>query len=217
MRTRRQAPLPGFDAAGLDRDGFVTLGVLLSPADIDRALSELSERVERARHQPSPGDKVTGGTLHLDLDPADVSVTRIWEHPRVLAAVHHHLGEQAVLGRVTYRAPKPGHGGQTLHVDHAGLVAPGNWKGCNALVALVEVTERSGATRVVPGSHLDPDPRFQAHSPSHRHPGQRHLTGPAGTVFIFSAHVLHSGSSNQSEVIRHALLISWGVQPTDTP
>lgn len=232
MRTRPRATAPGgrrqgsnggslaaagFDRDGLDRDafdrdGFVRLGVLLSPGEIDQALSTLRDRVGQARHHLRSGDKVSGGTLHLGLDPTDTVLPRIWEHPLVLSAVHHHLGDDAVLDRVTYRAPKPGHGGQTLHVDHAGFVAPGHWKGCNALVALVDVTGSSGATRVVPGSHLDPDPRFQARSPSDRHPGERHLTGPAGTVFVFSPHILHSGTSNQSDSVRHALLINWGAR-----
>lgn len=195
--------------ATFDREGFVDLGLLLAPGEVEQAVAALGELVVRARGEANPGSKVTGGTLHLDLGETGSGLSPIWEHPRVLDAVHHHLGPDAELNRVSYRAPKPGHGGQALHVDHPGPVQPGAWRGCNALVALVDLTERSGTTRVVPRSHLHPDPRFQARSPVDRHRGERRLTGPAGSVFVFSAHVLHSGTRNESEVVRHALLISW--------
>lgn len=53
--------------ATFDREGFVDLGVLLAPAEVEKAVAALGQLVVRARGEVNPGSKVTGGTLHLDL------------------------------------------------------------------------------------------------------------------------------------------------------
>jgi ectoine hydroxylase-related dioxygenase (phytanoyl-CoA dioxygenase family) len=80
----------------------------------------------------------------------------------------------------------------------------------NLIVPLVPFTETNGATRVVPGSHLAAYQRFRPKSPTDRHPGEHLLVGPIGCGFVFSGHVLHSGTVNRSSAPRHALLINYG-------
>jgi len=196
----------GLDA--FDRDGVVAVPGLLDEAQVAGAVAVLGRLVEAARQNPEQAGRVTGGTVHLP-DLAGSELPRVWEDPRVLAFLRHHLGGSATATAVTYRAPQPGYGAQTLHVDWTGPVQPGAWQVANLIVPLVPFTDRNGATRVVPGSHRAPYQRFRPKSPSDRHPGERLLTGPAGTGFVFSGHVLHSGTVNQSAQPRHALLINY--------
>jgi len=199
----------------LDNDGFVAVPGVLDAPQARLAVAILGDLVAESRRQPGGAaeghaDKLTGGTLHLEgLEHRGTALPAVWEDPGVVAAVRHHLGPAAALRTATYRAPLPGRGGQTLHVDWAGFVAEGDWQVCNAIVALVDFTAANGATRVVPGTHRHPDRRFRPRSPLDRHPRQQLLTGPAGTAFVFSGHVLHSGTVNRGTAPRHALLATW--------
>jgi hypothetical protein len=214
-RSGRPRPTPAGPEAGepdltaFDRDGVVAIPDLLTGREIADAVALLGRLVEAARRDPVRADQVAGGTIHL-ADMAYVGLPLVWLNPRVLAVIRHHLGAAATVGAVTYRAPRPGYGGQTLHVDWTGPVPPGAWQVANLIVALVPFTRDGGATRVVPRSHRTVPERFRAKSPTDRHPGERVLTGPAGTGLVFSGHVLHSGTVNRSAVSRHALLISYG-------
>ena len=183
----------------------------MGAAEVHRSLGALARLVEEARRDPARAEGVRGGTLHLDgLAGPSSGVAPVWRDLRVLAVVRHHLGAEAVLGDAAYRAPLPGHGGQTLHTDWTGPVAPGDWRVANLLVALVPFAGDDGATRVVPGTHRAPDPRFRPKAPTDRHPQEQRLRGPAGTGFVFSGHVLHSGTTNRSSTPRHALLVTYG-------
>jgi hypothetical protein len=196
------------DLDAFDRDGVVAVPGLLTERQVADALALLSRLVDAARRDPEQAGQVSGGTVHL-ADLAEVGLPEVWEDPRVMAVVRHHLGASATATAVTYRSPQPGYGAQTLHVDWTGPVPPGSWQVANLMMALVPFTETNGATRVVPGSHRSPYQRFRPRSPSDRHPGERVLTGPAGTGYVFSGHLLHSGTSNRSAAPRHALLVNY--------
>lgn len=77
-----------------------------------------------------------------------------------------------------------------------------------AIVALTEFTEANGSTRVVPGSHRRPDLQRVAGNLD-SHPDEISFTGPAGTALIFSGHLLHSGTQNNSTTERPALQLTW--------
>lgn len=92
----------------------------------------------------------------------------------------------------------PGETAQDLHRDGGGLhlmLGLDNAKApslvVNAILALVDITEEMGATRVVPGSHLWDDyshfPTQQASIP---------VLLNAGDIFFFTGKVLHGGGSN---------------------
>jgi Phytanoyl-CoA dioxygenase (PhyH) len=196
------------DLGAFDRDGMVAIAGLLTEAEAAEAVALLAHEVDAARADPERAGHVTGGTVHL-ADVRDIGLPKVWEDPRVVAVLRHHLGDSPVATAVGYRAPRPGYGAQTLHVDWNGPVRPGQWQVANLIVALVPFTESNGATRVVPGSHRDQYQRFRAKSPSDRHPAERSLTGPAGTGFVFTGHLLHSGTANRSGAPRHALLINY--------
>lgn len=76
-----------------------------------------------------------------------------------------------------------------------------------AIVALVPFTAENGATRVVPGSHRRIDLQRRSGGLS-SHPDERTLTCAAGDAFVFSGHLLHSGTPNRSDHERPALQIT---------
>lgn len=156
---------------------------------------------------PGPGDKPHGGTRRLGrlegrfpetLDLVD----------RLAPTVDQILPGGGRLMEIAYRAPGPGFGGQRLHADDTPKPPLDPDRCATAIVALVDFTGENGSTRVVPGSHLRPDLQREA-ARLERHPDEVHLTGPAGTAFVFSGHLLHSGTENRSAAPRPALQLTF--------
>ena len=83
------------DLDTFDRDGVVAVTGLLTDRQAAEAVALLARLVEAARHDPERAAQVTGGTVHL-ADVADVGLPPVWDDPRVLAVLRHHLGGSAV-------------------------------------------------------------------------------------------------------------------------
>jgi ectoine hydroxylase-related dioxygenase (phytanoyl-CoA dioxygenase family) len=81
-------------------------------------------------------------------------------------------------------------------------------QGVVAVVALVDVTEQGGATRVVPGTHTW---RKLAPTNSHDrpHPDERRIALTAGSALVFSGHLWHSGTRNDGAYRRDALQVTY--------
>jgi ectoine hydroxylase-related dioxygenase (phytanoyl-CoA dioxygenase family) len=69
--------------------------------------------------------------------------------------------------------------------------------------ALDDFTEENGATRIIPGSMLDPK---EACADVHR---TVPATMPKGSVVLYSGRTIHGGGANRSERIRHALNVDY--------
>ena len=186
----------------LDRDGFLPLPGILSRKHAKRLgarLDELIAQGESVQHQE--GVESLDDVIHQD-PMFEVCIT----HPRVLAAMAHVLGSDFKLHSVNSRIARPGYGLQDLHVDWDRAVEPGDYFICNSIWALVDFTERSGATRVVPGSHRSGTvPSEVMANLLDAHPDQIQLLAPAGTVVVFNSHLWHGGTHNASRVRRWAL------------
>jgi ectoine hydroxylase-related dioxygenase (phytanoyl-CoA dioxygenase family) len=81
-----------------------------------------------------------------------------------------------------------------------------------AIWMLDEFTPDGGATRVVPRSHRERAavPKVLA-QPGRQHPDEQIVTGMAGDVLVFDAHLWHSGTRNRSGALGRS------VQMTCTP
>ncbi|MDN5860768.1 MAG: phytanoyl-CoA dioxygenase family protein [Pseudonocardia sp.] len=188
------------DTTALDRDGFVVLDGLLDAAELS-AVRDATAAALRAARDDGPT-----GTGHGE--PVGPAIDALTSAPRLRGAVEHLLGDAAELVKVNVRAPNPGYGGQALHADFAGLPAGMIAQGVIAVVALVDVTEQNGATRVVPGTHTW---RKLAPTNSHNrtHPGERRIALSAGSALVFSGHLWHSGTRNDGAYRRDALQITY--------
>jgi ectoine hydroxylase-related dioxygenase (phytanoyl-CoA dioxygenase family) len=176
-----------------EKDALDRLGYVVLPGIIDDDwLTRLRAEFERALAE----GKRNGQHVHLPwLEP---TFDRVYTHPRVLAAVHHVLGRPFRFGAIVGRDPAPGHGQQALHADWPHLPsAPVIF--VTTLWLLDDFTPSNGPTRVVPGSHRMPNALPKSMSqPDSRHPQEKLIIASAGSVLLFNAYLLHSGTRNHS-------------------
>lgn len=132
---------------------------------------------------------------------------RVIAHPALLELVEHVLGPEFKLSSLNARstnpfAPEP----QPLHTDMGLLPDARGACVCNSVWMLDEFTAENGATRVVPGSHRwNRLPREAMPDPLAAHPDEVLLTGPAGSVAVYNAHLWHGGTANRTNRHRRAL------------
>jgi ectoine hydroxylase-related dioxygenase (phytanoyl-CoA dioxygenase family) len=199
----------------LDTQGYLVLGKILK----DHQLEQIRNRIEKLMLEEgeqagselldSPyirHPKEAGADRLADLVNKDPVFDVFYTHPRVLAAISRVLGRDLKLSSLNYRAAKPGTGDQKLHVDWHEPVAPGEYKACNSIWLLDDFTADNGATRIVPGSHLNGQlPQVALEDPWAPHPGEIILEGQAGTVVVFNSHVWHGGTRNRTTTLRRAI------------
>ncbi|HET9029688.1 MAG TPA: phytanoyl-CoA dioxygenase family protein [Candidatus Aquilonibacter sp.] len=194
------------DLDALERDGFIVFDGVLGDDDLARARAAIGQLYERARKDPVWR---VGGTLHLDgLIEMGEPFTAVWTDPRVVRAVRRLLGDDYRVVRAHVRSPLPGEGAQSLHADYPSRPAAGGHCVATAIVAIEPFTATNGATRVVPGSHLESPAGIPTDSDS-SYEHEIVITMPAGSALLFSGHLYHSGTRNRSHSWRDALQITF--------
>jgi len=202
------------ERASLDTQGFVVLNSMIDP----RWLAELRavyERLMSEKYGPWHPNLSSGsatdfwfnesGTRRLaDLVSEDPVFDAIYTHPRLLAAMQHILGNDIKLMSLNARDALPGQGQQNFHIDGAPLKPGQDFYLVNSAWLLDDFTVENGATRVIPGSHKIPGP-ITLSDASAPHPLQQIVTAPAGSVFVFNAHVWHSGTVNRTALPRRVI------------
>lgn len=124
----------------------------------------------------------------------------VFEHiptaPCVLPVVERVLDRQCLLSTLSSIDIRGGESAQPIHSDDQviGLPRTGQAVVCNSMWAITDFTEANGATRLVPGSHLDPEyPVY----------GQEYDTVaaemPAGSVLIWHGSLWHGGGANTTD------------------
>lgn len=194
------------ETAALDRDGYLPLHGVLNAAQVDafnnrlaRLTEEEAENAGIEVHQEQGADRLS------DLYNKDPMFTLCMSVPKVLAAIHHVLGDFKVFS-LNSRAAQPGQGQQALHTDYGEPVQPGHYRVCNSIWLLDDFTAENGATRVVPGKHRSAQlPGSVMDDPLADHPDQIQLVAPAGTVVVFNSHLWHGGTINRTDRPRRAM------------
>lgn len=199
----------------LSENGYLNLGKLLS----DEALNQIRNRTQNLldsegelagieleqspniRHSKDPGAKRIG-----DLVNKGAEFDIFYTHPKVLAAISFVLGEDFKLSSLNYRAALPGAGLQKLHADWPEAVSKNEYKVCNSIWLLDDFSKENGATRIVPGTHLQSKlPQDIMDNPMDSHPEEIIIKAPAGSVFIFNSHTWHGGTRNLTDKSRRAI------------
>jgi ectoine hydroxylase-related dioxygenase (phytanoyl-CoA dioxygenase family) len=182
----------------LDRDGYAVLPALLDSAQRQRLLRAF-EAASTQEH----------GTQHVrltDTTPERADWTALTTHPAVLAAAEHVLKTAFHVRDIHWRNPLPGFGQQGLHSDSPQRSQGSPYIVVTALWMLDAFTEQNGATRVVPGTHLDPRPLPKPLAQPHaRHAREQLIIGAAGSVLVLNGHIWHSGTQNRSDGPRRAV------------
>jgi len=191
----------------LDLEGYLSLGRLLTPEQVDAINACVARLAEAEGDQAGMEVHQEKGSLRLsDLVNKDPIFEVVFTHPRVLAAAAHVLDGDLRFSSLNSRAALPGQGVQALHADWKGATAPGEYYACNTLWLLDDLTEANGATRVVPGSHRSGRiPRDVMPDLTAPHPEEVKIVAPAGTVVVFNAHTWHGGTLNRTEQPRRVL------------
>lgn len=199
----------------LDREGYLNLGKLLS----DEQLSTIRSRIEvlLETEGENAGSELAespyirhpreiGADRLADLVNKGAEFDIFYTHPKVLAAVSRVLGADLKLSSLNFRSAKPGAGLQKLHVDWHEAVAAGDFKVCNSIWLLDDFTKENGATRIVPGTHLQAIlPQDALEDPIATHGEELIIEAPAGSVVIFNSHTWHGGTTNQTPCPRRAV------------
>jgi ectoine hydroxylase-related dioxygenase (phytanoyl-CoA dioxygenase family) len=154
------------------------------------------------------------------------------QHPLCMSLIEHLIGPDYLVSCVDAQIQHSGAGGMPLHTDqwwmpspHEPGVSPGRpadakrHVGCaldpspsrepiapiaavNVMWMITDFTVETGATRLVPGSHLSgkqPDP-----SVPHKIASVA-AVGPAGTAFAFDARLWHGAAPNRSQESRFGI------------
>ena len=165
-------------------------------AEIDREEQQDEERVRRFYTDNDDLNRRMSGALLVNRHKF---FRDILEHPLPLQLTRELLGPQTLnesylVHSYGANVTRPGSAAQAIHRDRSGNVPLSAGAAQTRFIwCLDEFTEASGATRVVPGSHLDTEPQswtVQYESVP--------AEAPAGSVLIYTDLLLHGTGANTS-------------------
>jgi hypothetical protein len=193
------------DAARQLRDsGFVVLAGPVIPGGCE----QLTRAYDRAMATADPPDVYTGrtgaSTRVNNLVNRGPEFDNIYIYPPLMSACSQIIGGPFKLSGMRARTLHVGAPAEVLHVDVKHQADGWPLVGCILLVDAF--TARNGATRFVPGSHLQTrEPSEVMNNPKDNHPEQVLACGPAGSIIIFDASVWHGYSENESSMPRRSI------------
>eukprot|EP00931_Biecheleriopsis_adriatica_P115238 TRINITY_DN91056_c0_g1_i1.p1 TRINITY_DN91056_c0_g1~~TRINITY_DN91056_c0_g1_i1.p1 ORF type:complete len:294 (+),score=54.84 TRINITY_DN91056_c0_g1_i1:59-940(+) len=227
--------------ADFERDGFVIVRDILSTKDLEPIKEDLNtltravaaERsldcehlsFEKAVAVMEAADPGFGAALHkaMTLTPA---VSRLWQHPELLQAVHALTGWQSIAAHPIFnirpKSPSARELNYGLHQDPAFWGEDAASIGVIACwLPLVSVSSLNGTLMMIQASHkaqklyqhfLSPDGALAPFIPdTHLPSGERVLAelSPGDAVF-FAQHTVHGGCGpNRSDLVRWAMDLRW--------
>ena len=199
----------GARAAHVERvrdEGYTVVEDAIEPALIE-ALDEALMRLERERDvRPAMNAFEGRHTVRIyNLLSFGAPFDTVPVHESVLPIVEGILDEGCLISSLSSIAIDPGEIAQPIHADdmviplekpHAPIV-------CNSMWALTDFTAANGATRLVPRSHLEPNPQY----------GGDYRTIAAemrkGSVLIWDGALWHGGGANTTGERRLGLAMNY--------
>jgi ectoine hydroxylase-related dioxygenase (phytanoyl-CoA dioxygenase family) len=192
--------------AAIARDGFTIVENAIEP-DLVEGLAEALARLERDLGITPNGNAFEGAhTVRIyNLLAHGAPFERIPTHPSVLPIVEGVLDCGCLISSLSSIAIDPGERAQPIHADDQliPLDKPHRPIVCNSMWALTDFTEANGATRVIPGSHLGPDPEYGTEYPSI--PAEM----PKGSVLIWNGSLWHGGGANRTGERRTGIAMNY--------
>ena len=192
--------------ARIRRDGFTIVENAIDPAQVD-ALNAALGRLERERNiKPAMNGFEGHRTVRIyNLLEFGAPFDRIPVHDSVLPVVEGVLDPGCLISSLSSIAIDPGERAQPIHADDMviPLAKPHIPIVCNSMWALTDFTDANGATRLVPGSHLGPNPEYGGH----------YETIPAemksGSVLIWDGALWHGGGANRTDARRTGIAMNY--------
>ena len=193
--------LAGDAALKLRDDGFVVLpGPMISGGP-----AELAKAYDRAVANADPVDvSVRSSTRIDDFVNRGAAFDGLYVYPPLLTACCVVIGGPFKLSGMRGRTLEPGAPMAALHVDVKHRAD--GWPIVGFIVMVDAFDAENGATRFVPGSHLQPnEPGAALTNPMDAHAEEVLACGPAGSIIIFNGSVWHSHTANRSDGRRRSL------------
>jgi ectoine hydroxylase-related dioxygenase (phytanoyl-CoA dioxygenase family) len=192
---------PADEQARFERDGYLILERVLSPAEIDEVVTSLAP-YEDGRPMGRNDFEGEKSQRVYSLAAKGDAFLRLAEHPRVLALLDVLLLKGFLLSNLQSIRLHPGETPQGWHTDDAFYLTPRprDRLGVSAIWAIEDFTEDNGATELIPGSH-----RWGAEHPDDRPHDVVAAVMPAGSVVVFDAGLWHRGGGNASNRTRLAV------------
>jgi ectoine hydroxylase-related dioxygenase (phytanoyl-CoA dioxygenase family) len=193
--------------AAIERDGYTVVEDVLTPAEADAIVGEVS-RLERALGIDFASNDFEGRRTKrvYNLLVHGPLFEAIPVHPHVLPIVEGVLDDGCLVSSLSSIAIHPGETAQPIHADDQLLPLPKPHVPtvCNTMWALTDFTEANGATRIIPGSHT------RDHSPVY---GSEHDSIPAvmrrGSVLVWHGSLWHGGGANRSDAVRIGIAMNY--------
>ena len=195
--------------AQLKADGYAIVDDLAPTELMDRITEEMNPYIERSLH----GDdnfvgKLTKRTgMMIARSPA---ARELIMNPLAIGTAGQFLAHATTyqLHLTQVISVFPGSKAQPLHRDQVAwdfFPFPKNYEvQCNLLWAMTDYTEDMGATRVVPGSHLEDDREYTIEESI---PAEMRR----GSALFYTGKVYHGAGENKSDRVRQAINITYAV------
>ena len=186
--------------------GYTVVENAIAPVLVD-ALNAALERLER-EHDAKPAMNGFEGhkTVRIyNLLKYGAPFEQVPVHESVLPIVEGVLDPGCLISSLSSIAIDPGETAQPIHADDMviPLAKPHSPIVCNSMWALSDFTDANGATRLVPGSHLKPNPDY----------GGQYDTVPAemkkGSVLIWDGALWHGGGANRTATRRTGIAMNY--------
>ncbi len=194
--------------------GFTVLENIAAPERVDAIRKRVREIERDTLRALEPGETEedssffrTGGLLRIDPMFWDVPI-----EPDVVQVLEGVLGEDFLLSTFSGSDTKPqSNTVQPLHPDDALVPVPrphARAIGCTVMWVLTPFNERTGGTRVLPGSHREPLDLLWSQD-EERLSQVIHPDVKSGSCLIFDHALFHGAPNNPSENWRLGLQVSY--------
>jgi ectoine hydroxylase-related dioxygenase (phytanoyl-CoA dioxygenase family) len=189
--------------------GWLHMGGLFPVDLIDRLRSEVESQLDQLMTNKGGhrGYIVVGNErvmLSVKLQ-GSLLEPQVYGHPILLTVLRQLLGEDILIDSFTCVVAESGAREQRRHQDHPDLF-PEQYAATAELppyaitvvIPLVDLTMKTGTTRLFPGTHLGGEPD-----------GSELPHVSRGDCFLFDYRLMHQGTANQSENVRPVLYVSY--------
>jgi ectoine hydroxylase-related dioxygenase (phytanoyl-CoA dioxygenase family) len=188
------------------RDGFTIVENAIEPSLVD----ELNETLLRLERELDAKPAMNGFEGHrtvriYNLLAHGAVFAQVPTHAAVLPIVEGVLDAGCLISSLSSIAIDPGEIAQPIHADDMviPLDKPHRSIVCNSMWALTDFTEANGATRLVPGSHLRPNPDYGGAYDSIP------AAMPKGGVLIWDGSLWHGGGANVTGERRTGIAMNY--------
>lgn len=204
------AALMGFHQSELREQGYTIFRDIITPTQLANMRCTIDQRIVQQKVEDHAQNY--HGVNLVTWHPAFAEVAT---NTLLLKTVEGLIGDDCILSSCNLGARIPGCEAQGLHRD------TGIWGGSMPFMpfpigvqtawCIDDFTLENGATRLIPGSHSDPQPVNDRKGIQ--------VVAPAGSIIAFDCQAFHAGEANRSQNLRRGVLTlyirSWIKPQTD--